>query len=505
VSRSAALVALTLAFTARPARAAIELDVAREEGSFNLPRITYDAAVGSGADRYLLVVVTTAYPAAAVTRAAYAGAPLGFLGAQSSPTGGCRVEWWGLAAPTEGTHALLVELGAVVARSGAAFLSYRGVDPALPVGPFVAAAGAAAPTAVSVASAPGELVLDGACGFSPDAVLGSAGGGQTARWHWSIQSLSSAGSETAGAPIVIPTWTSIGLGTMEWAAGALALRPATGQSAREPPPAPPAGPSTREVSLSVGTGCAAAGDGQGRGGTKGAALVGLGLLGFLTLRRRSRAAAGDPGTSGPGSRATPRHMRPSASLLPAPVEVDPDLDEVTLARAKAGDPAAQTALVHRYERPVFSLLWRIVGAERAVVEDLTQETFLRVFRALRNFEYDGRARLITWILTIATRLALGHLRASRPRRDTAIAPGSVPSALPRPDQDADRRALALALVEAVDGLGDPFRAAFLLREVHGLAYDEIALALAIDIGTVKSRLARARALLQAALAEMHDE
>lgn len=198
-------------------------------------------------------------------------------------------------------------------------------------------------------------------------------------------------------------------------------------------------------------------------------------------------------------------MRPSPTRLPRPDDAEPDLDELTLARAKLGDAAAQTALIHRYERPVFALLWRMIGPDRALVEDLTQETFLRVLRSLRVYETEGRARLITWVLTIATRLALDHLRDSRPRSDAAIVPGSVPAALPRPDQDADRRALGLALVEAVATLGHPFRAAFLLREVHGLSYDEIATALSIDIGTVKSRLARARAMLQAALAEMHDE
>jgi RNA polymerase sigma-70 factor (ECF subfamily) len=203
-------------------------------------------------------------------------------------------------------------------------------------------------------------------------------------------------------------------------------------------------------------------------------------------------------------------MRPSTSRrIPArPVAapaLERDLDEVTLARAKAGDPGAQTELVHRYERPVFALLWRMVGPDESVVEDLTQETFLRVLRAIRSFQYDGRARLLTWILTIATRLALDYLRTRRPRNDFATAPGSIPVALPRPDQDVARRALAAALVQAIDDLGDPFRAAFLLREVHGLSYDEIAVALDIDIGTVKSRLGRARASLQAALAEMHDD
>ena len=201
-------------------------------------------------------------------------------------------------------------------------------------------------------------------------------------------------------------------------------------------------------------------------------------------------------------------MHPSlsrAATVHAP-DGHPDLDEVTLARAKAGDQAAQAALVQRYERPVFSLLWRMIGPQRAVVEDLTQETFLRVLRSLARFEYDdGRARMVTWILSIASRLAIDHLRACRPRPDAAIVPGALPVALPRPDHEASRRALAVALVHAVDALGPPFRAAFLLREVHGMSYDEISLALTIDVGTVKSRLARARAALQAALSEMHDE
>ena len=147
----------------------------------------------------------------------------------------------------------------------------------------------------------------------------------------------------------------------------------------------------------------------------------------------------------------------------------------------------------------------MVGPDREVVDDLTQETLLRALRALVRFEYDGRARLVTWILTIATRLALDHIRASRPRADAASVPGGVPVTLPRPDQEADRRALAGALVRAVDALSPHFRAAFLLREVHGLSYEEISRALSIDVGTVRSRLSRARVSLQAALAELHDD
>jgi RNA polymerase sigma-70 factor (ECF subfamily) len=180
-----------------------------------------------------------------------------------------------------------------------------------------------------------------------------------------------------------------------------------------------------------------------------------------------------------------------------------EIDELSLARAQRGDRAAQSALVDRYQRPVFALLSRMIGRDRAAVEDLAQETFLRALRALPRFSAQGPARLSTWILTISTRLALDHLRRRAPRPDDVSDAGGLPAVLPWPDQDVHRRAVAAALTDAVAALAPPFRAAFLLREVHGLSYEEIARALEIDGGTVKSRLSRARAALQEALAEMH--
>jgi RNA polymerase sigma-70 factor (ECF subfamily) len=198
-----------------------------------------------------------------------------------------------------------------------------------------------------------------------------------------------------------------------------------------------------------------------------------------------------------------RRRSPSPPVPPLAAEPR-DLDELTLARAKGGDASARATLIARYERPVFALLWRMVGSQRALVEDLAQETFLRALEALPRFDPHGSARLITWILTIATRLAIDHLRTLSGRHDAWAVPGGVPVALPLPDQDVDREALGEALVGAVEELAPPFRAAFLLREVHEMSYDEIAEALQIDIGTVKSRLSRARGLLQRALAELHD-
>jgi RNA polymerase sigma-70 factor, ECF subfamily len=182
-----------------------------------------------------------------------------------------------------------------------------------------------------------------------------------------------------------------------------------------------------------------------------------------------------------------------------------DLDEITLARAQAGDRLAKAALIERYQRPVFALLSRMLGNDAEVIDDLAQETFARVLRALPGFDRYGRARLITWILTIATRLALDHLRASSARRDPSEIPGGLPVSLPRPDQLADQRALGVALVGAVEALPPAFRAAFLLREIHGLTYEEISEALHVDLGTVRSRLARARGLLQRMLAAVHDD
>jgi RNA polymerase sigma-70 factor (ECF subfamily) len=166
-----------------------------------------------------------------------------------------------------------------------------------------------------------------------------------------------------------------------------------------------------------------------------------------------------------------------------------ELDEVTVARAQRGDDAACRALVVRYQRPVFALLSRFVG-RGAGCEDLAQETFLRVFRALPGFVVGGRARLSTWILTIATRLAIDELRRPRPVALPPDLPGGA---------SAETAALGHAIETAIRGLSPDHQAVFLLREYHGLEYEEIGRTLDVDVGTVRSRLARARAALREAL------
>jgi RNA polymerase sigma-70 factor, ECF subfamily len=186
---------------------------------------------------------------------------------------------------------------------------------------------------------------------------------------------------------------------------------------------------------------------------------------------------------------------------------EPLVDDLTLQRAMRGDEAAFRVVVTRHEAQVFALIGRILlrGRGHGIVEDLAQETFVRVFHALPSFGRDGRWNLTAWILTIAARLAIDELR-KRPRQEEPLA-----TLFDRPDEhasadgDAERRRIARAIAKAVDGLVPEQRAAFILREVHGLEYEAIAEALSIDLGTVKSRLWRARVALRAALQGLYDE
>ena len=178
-----------------------------------------------------------------------------------------------------------------------------------------------------------------------------------------------------------------------------------------------------------------------------------------------------------------------------------EIDDLTLRRAQHGDERACHDLVVHYQRPVFSLLGRLLcGAGRkGVVEALAKETFLRVFRELPHFSIVRAARLSSWILTTAARLALDEARRGRlaPARLRDAAARSAPDGL---DRVADRPDLATAIERAAAALPAESRAVLLLRDYHDLEYQEIARALEMDLDTVRSRLWRARAAIRAAVA-----
>jgi RNA polymerase sigma-70 factor (ECF subfamily) len=182
-----------------------------------------------------------------------------------------------------------------------------------------------------------------------------------------------------------------------------------------------------------------------------------------------------------------------------------ELDELTLRRAQRGEERAWRDLILLYQDRVYALVWRLLaGRAQHRAPDLVQETFVRVVRALAKFEPIGSAKLSTWILTIATRVALNELR--RPDADE-LATEPVAHA-ESADQSVERKRLGSAIAAGMAALDAEQRAILVLREYHELDYVEIAAALSIELGTVKSRLSRARAALRAhlvaALPELGD-
>jgi RNA polymerase sigma-70 factor (ECF subfamily) len=184
-----------------------------------------------------------------------------------------------------------------------------------------------------------------------------------------------------------------------------------------------------------------------------------------------------------------------------------ELDEVTLARARRGEPSALSELIKHYQRPVFALCGRLMCARSpAAVEDVAQEAFIRVIRGINKFEPGGPARLSTWILTVATRTCLNALRGRR--REEPLDPDSDAG---RADDGASPEQSALAeerrrrVEQAMGALPEEMRAVLVLRAYHDLDYPEIAAALELEVGTVKSRLSRARAALREALASTEEE
>jgi RNA polymerase sigma-70 factor (ECF subfamily) len=173
-----------------------------------------------------------------------------------------------------------------------------------------------------------------------------------------------------------------------------------------------------------------------------------------------------------------------------------------IAKLARGDKMAFRAFVVKHEKMVFALLSRMLGRE-AEIEDLAQETFLRAFRGVASFDPQGPAKISTWLLTIATRLALDAMK----RRKILLTDTDVTHDAPAhgtPEGDHTRRELGHAIERAAHALPDDQRAALVLAEYHGMSMNDIALALDISESTAKTRLFRAREKMRDALAEWRN-
>jgi RNA polymerase sigma-70 factor (ECF subfamily) len=172
-----------------------------------------------------------------------------------------------------------------------------------------------------------------------------------------------------------------------------------------------------------------------------------------------------------------------------------DLERLAAA-AVDGDPLAAAALV----RATQSDVWRLCAAlgDRQSADDLTQETYLRAFGSLHRFE--GRSSLRTWLLSIARRVCADAVRSRRRRRLTLVREDAELEALGT-GSDADQVGEGAAVADLLARLDPDRREAFVLTQLLGLPYAEAAEVAGCPVGTIRSRVARARADLVEALGD----
>ena len=178
---------------------------------------------------------------------------------------------------------------------------------------------------------------------------------------------------------------------------------------------------------------------------------------------------------------------------------DRDIDQQLVERVQRGDKGAFDLLVSKYQRKIFRLLSRLIR-DSAEVEDVAQEAFIKAYRALPNFR--GESAFYTWLYRIAINTAKNYL-VSQGRRVPTTTEADIEEAetfddgerlrdLNTPESMLRTKQVAEAVNRAIDRLPEDLRTAIVLREIEGLSYEEIAESMNCPIGTVRSRIFRAR-------------
>lgn len=171
-------------------------------------------------------------------------------------------------------------------------------------------------------------------------------------------------------------------------------------------------------------------------------------------------------------------------------------------RASGGDPQAFNTLLGQYESRIYAVAVRTCGnAEDA--KDCLQETMLRIYKSISGFK--GQSSFSTWVYRIAMNTCLDELRKrkSRPSAslDALVDEGWSPSSQDEgPERHAIRRERRAALMRIIGELPEDMRAAVVLRDIQNLSYEEIAEALDVNVGTIKSRISRGREKLREKIA-----
>ena len=182
----------------------------------------------------------------------------------------------------------------------------------------------------------------------------------------------------------------------------------------------------------------------------------------------------------------------------------------------AGDGAAWENLVRRYNRKIYNICYRFTGSADEA-EDLTQEVFIKVYRNLDNFDA-SRGSFMTWMATMTRNLLVDHFRKTRQERATDsldAATGEEEDSLtlasqlqatgPSPDSLVQSRQTQQMVQQALQKLSPELREAVILRDLQDMDYREIAQALRVPEGTVKSRINRGRTELARVLSRMYRQ
>lgn len=192
------------------------------------------------------------------------------------------------------------------------------------------------------------------------------------------------------------------------------------------------------------------------------------------------------------SKSGPQRVRSTSSRTP-----DRALQDVWVARLREGDSEALRDVVHAFGERLTAVVSGILR-DRDAVEDVVQETFTKAFYRIGSFK--GGSSLYTWLYRVAVNAAKDHIKARRRRPASSFdnMPGraSLPAGEAPMVEGLERRELRLRVRAAIDKLPTRFRTVLSLREIEGLAYNEIAEVLGLSLGTVESRLFRARRRLR---------
>ena len=175
------------------------------------------------------------------------------------------------------------------------------------------------------------------------------------------------------------------------------------------------------------------------------------------------------------------------------------MTEMELVRAAAGgDESAFGELVRMYENKAYHLALRMCGSAEDAA-DVAQDAFLAAWRGLPTFR--GEAGFSTWLYRLVSNAAIDHLRKTKHQRGNVSLDDEdlnldAPDRTPGPQESAEGKELQQLVQDGLMALGDDHRTVLVMREVQGLSYEEISGKLGIDLGTVKSRISRARTTLR---------